>query len=184
MSGTTTTLGVSVAQSDWTGAGQAALLVVLFVTGSFLGQLAARLLPQRYVSLLLALEALLLVSVPLLHRSLPPPLVRPEVPPLSLLIIPLVLAMGAQNAVLKRVGPLSVGLTYVTGALAHLGVELARLVGGGHDGVTRRAGIHALLWLGLAVGEACGGLLYHHFSLNALFAPAGVLLAICLLTRD
>ena len=182
MSGNTTRLGVFAAQADATGVVRAALLVLLFVAGSFWGHLITRKPSQRGFILVLALETILILSVPVLERLLPFGLEKPSEKPFSVLVVPLVLAMGMQNASLQHVGSLSVGTTYVTGTLAHLGAQLANLFTPEWRRAVNRSGLYALLWLGLVFGAVCGGLLYGRFALDALLAPGGVLALLCLVT--
>ena len=183
MSGNTMVLGVSMARDNISGVFQSGLLVALFVTGPFLGYLVADSLPQRHVALLLTAEAALLLNVPILARFLPQRLADDPLP-FSPLIAPLVLAMGLQNATLRRVGSLSIGLTYITGALAHLGAQLAYLLTqtGERREARRYAGLYVLFWSSLALGGVGGGLLYLRFDLQALFVPGGVLILCALRT--
>ena len=132
--------------------------------------------------LVLALEAALILSVPLLARVLPFGLEKPAEKPFSVLVLPLVLAMGIQNAALQHVGSLSIGTTYVTGILAHLGAQLAKLSTSERRQAAVRSRLYALLWLGLVLGAVGGGLLYRRFALDALFVPGGVLVLLCLST--
>ena len=173
ISGNTTRFGVFVARADGLGVARTGLLVLLFVAGSFGGHLITQRPSQRRFLFVLLLETTLILSVPLLGRALPSGLAKPSETPFSVLIVPLVLAMGLQNASLQRVGPLSVGTTYVTGILAHLGQQLAG--GGERRRAAGRSRLYALLWLGLVLGAVSGGVLYSRFALDALFAPGGVL---------
>lgn len=65
----------------------------------------------------------------------------------------LVLAMGALNNTFQRDGAVSVGLTYMTGALVRFAQGLAaRIAGTGGEGW----GNWLMLWLGLATGATAG----------------------------
>ena len=65
----------------------------------------------------------------------------------------LVLAMGALNNTFQRDGEVSVGLTYMTGALVRFAQGLAaRLTGTGGEGWAN----WLALWLGLALGGLAG----------------------------
>ncbi len=75
-------------------------------------------------------------------------------------------AMGAVNNVFLRNGEVSVGVTYVTGALVKLGQSLAAaLTGGAPFGWLP----HLLLWLGLAAGAVAGAALFPVMGLMALW---------------
>ena len=81
----------------------------------------------------------------------------------------LVLAMGALNNTFQREGEVSVGLTYMTGALVRLAQGLAaRLAGTGGSGWAS----WLLLWLGLALGAVAGALAALNWPLAALWVAA------------
>lgn len=161
MSGNTTQMAVELGRGHWSAAGDIGILVGLFVLGVFLGTLAALAAGRWHLSVVLGLEAGLLVLA----------LVLPTEPAaLPLAALPVVLAMGLQNAALVRLGTRNASLTYVTGTLVNLGRELAQAVSGQGD---RRAWLDSLaLWLTMAVGAVLGALAFAWLGYYALALPA------------
>lgn len=160
MSGNSTTLSVEAVGGRWPEAAQPILAIAAFVLGSFLGTLLADLAGRWRMPAVLLAEALLVAAA----AAAPDP---------APAIAALAAAMGAQNAALRHVGGASVGLTYVTGALAKLGQALAGMV----RGRTRRWDLatHGALWLALALGAVGGAVAHAGFGHRALFVPPAVL---------
>lgn len=142
MSGNTTRLGVDLMVRP-TVAVIPALLLAGFVLGVFIGALlAARAGALRKVAVL-GLVTVLLTGAAAAHL-----LGAGEI-----VLALLVLAMGALNNTFQRDGEVSVGLTYMTGALVRFAQGLAaRISGTGGEGWAN----WLLLWLGLAVGAVAG----------------------------
>ncbi|MEY4237436.1 MAG: hypothetical protein RL339_37 [Pseudomonadota bacterium] len=142
MSGNTTRLGVDLVANP-RAALVPALLIAGFVLGVFAGALlAARAGAQRKV-VVLGLVTLLLTSAAIAH------LAGAAVAMLGFLV----LAMGTLNNTFQRDGEVSVGLTYMTGALVRFAQGLAaRVTGTGGAGW----GNWLMLWLGLALGAVAG----------------------------
>lgn len=169
MSGNTTRLGVDLVTSPTT-ALVPALLIAGFVLGVFGGALiAARAGPRRKVAVLRLVSALLTgaaLAGALSHHW-------------AMLAL-LVLAMGALNNTFQRDGEVSVGLTYMTGALVRFAQGLAaRLTGTGGEGWHN----WLMLWLGLAAGAALGAhgvIAWPHL---VLWLAAGWALILCLFAR-
>ena len=163
MSGNTTRLGVDIAR----GTAQAlvpALLLAGFVGGVALGAVAGGLGGARRKRAVLALVATLLLAAAAARASGAAP------PALTLGL--LVGAMGALNNTFVRDGEVSVGLTYMTGALVKLGRAIgARLIGDPTGGASGWS--HALLWLGLAGGAVLGALAFGAIGQGALWLAAG-----------
>ena len=87
-----------------------------------------------------------------------------------------VLAMGAENAVLQQEGGVNVGLTYMTGTLVKCGQRLSAAFMGG----PRFAWVPPLLlWLGLVVGAAAGAATYPHYGLGGLWFAALAAAVLC-----
>lgn len=142
MSGNTTRLGVDLVTSP-ANAMVPALLIGGFVTGVFGGALLAAMAgPQRKFAVL-ALVALLLGGAALAGIA----------GQTAVLLGLLVLAMGALNNTFQRDGEVSVGLTYMTGALVRFAQGLAAQLLG-----RRETGWQGwlMLWLGLALGAVAG----------------------------
>lgn len=104
MSGNTTKLGVALGQSHWNEAGKIAGLIGLFVLGA-------------------ALVAFMVAALLAVPTVLP-----------TWTVTALLLAMGALNASMTRIGQFTVSLTYATGSLVRFGQSLASLCCGKRDG--------------------------------------------------
>lgn len=159
MSGNTTRLGVALG----TGAGAAlpALLIAGFVAGVTAGALVAlRAGPWRKPAVL-ALVALLLLGAGAmraahLHGAM---------------LAMLVLAMGALNNTFLRGGEVSVGLTYMTGALVKIGQGIAQsLLGRGQEAAWAN---WLLLWAGLLTGAVLGAWFQTRLPMACLWIAGG-----------
>ncbi|WP_298199565.1 YoaK family protein [Novosphingobium sp.] len=158
MSGNTTRLGVDlVTRPDR--AVVPALLITGFVAGVAGGAIIAARAGPRRKRAVLGLVALLLVAAALQGAA-------PGFVPLALLVT----AMGTLNNTFLRDGTVSVGLTYMTGALVKLGQAIAASLLGQPrgDGV-----VHAALWGGLASGAVLGALAFAHLAGAALWLASG-----------
>ena len=166
MSGNTTRLGVDLIAAPRSAA-VPALLVAGFVLGVFGGAvLAAKAGPRRKFAVL-ALVAGLLGGAALSPR-------------IELTLALLVLAMGALNNTFQRDGEVSVGLTYMTGALVRFGQGLAaKAMGTGNNGWEG----WLMLWLGLALGAVAGAYAMIHWPGLALWLAALWALALALFAR-
>ena len=92
----------------------------------------------------------------------------------------LVLAMGALNNTFQRDGEVSVGLTYMTGALVRFAQGLAaKVLGNGGAGWES----WLMLWLGLALGAVAGAFALLTWPAYALWLPAVWALVLALLAR-
>lgn len=132
MSGNSTQLGTALGQGNLAEAGIIAELIALFVAGAAAGQIISGIAGRWHTTWVLAGVAALL-AVAALRAAAPEPMV---------------LAMGALNASIHRVGNIPVGLTYVTGGLVRLGQGLG-------DFVTRRS----KGWVWLAQASPFAGLI-------------------------
>ncbi len=169
MSGNTTRLGVDLAQSPAL-AWMPAWLIASFVIGVTGGALLAQRAGARRKPVVLALVALLLTLAAGFHV---------EQAALAMLTA-LAAAMGALNNTFQRGGEVSVGLTYMTGALVRMGQGLAaRLTGSGGEGWSG----WLLLWLGLALGALAGAMSWLHFPQFALWLAAGYAALLALAAR-
>nr|WP_221773796.1 YoaK family protein [Novosphingobium piscinae] len=159
MSGNTTRLGVDLATRP-DRALVPALLIAGFVGGVTAGAVIASRAGPRRQRAVLGLVALLLLAAAALRGQAPA----------ALSLALLVSAMGALNNTFLRDGTVSVGLTYMTGALVKLGQALAA----GLLGQPRPDGwIQAALWVGLASGAVLGGLAFVHLAGTALWLAGG-----------
>ena len=90
---------------------------------------------------------------------------------LWLAIAIMALAMGAENSVFERNGEVSIGLTYMTGALVKMGQGTAAAFRGGRHAAWLW---HFSLWLGLAVGAVTGAFTFHAYGMQSLWFAAFV----------
>ncbi|MEE2031684.1 YoaK family protein [Rhodococcus chondri] len=168
MSGNSTRLSVGLADGLWHEAGIVAGVLALFVVGVIIGGIVAELNDHsrraRKTAVLATVTGLLFVG------SIGAVL---DWTPLS--IIAIILAMGAENAVFRRNGEVSIALTYMTGALVKIGQRIAAAFFGG----PRWTWLPYLgLWGGLIGGAILGALAHKFLGLHALWiatAFAGIL---------
>ncbi|GAY23365.1 MULTISPECIES: YoaK family protein [Sphingobium] len=166
MSGNSTRLGVGLAKGAAV-AGMAAGLVGAFVGGVLAGALVARRAGRWRKQVVLGLATALLFCAALLAL--------PDRPGSGLTLL-MAAAMGAVNNVFQRDGEVSIGVTYMTGALVKLGQQLAVALTGGPRWNWLP---YLLLWLGLVAGAVAGGGLFALMGLHALWvalAFSGLLL--------
>lgn len=168
MSGNLTRLGVGLATDHWSQAGLAAGLIGLFVTGVILGATVARRVGEERRSVVLAVEAmLLLIAAALCTAGHSGPG-----------MVAVVMAMGVENAVFQRQGDVWVGLTYMTGTLVRMGQRIATAL---HGGPRWEWVPFLLLWLGLAVGGALGALVFLSLGQLALWPAFAVVVLLTVL---
>lgn len=169
MSGNTTRLGVDLIASPHT-AVVPALLILGFVIGVFGGALLAAKAGKQRKFAVLCLVAALLGAAALAGQGAE----------LELAMALLVLAMGALNNTFQRDGEVSVGLTYMTGALVRFAQGLAaKVLGNGGAGWES----WLMLWLGLALGAVAGAFALLTWPAYALWLPAVWALVLALLAR-
>lgn len=158
MSGNTTRLGVDLIASPAT-AFIPALLILGFVVGVFGGAiLAAKAGRQRKFAVLLLVAGLLALTA-----------LAASAGQVELTMACMVFAMGALNNTFQRDGEVSVGLTYMTGALVRFAQGLAaKVVGTGGTGWEG----WLMLWLGLALGAIAGAFALLNWPTYALWLPA------------
>jgi uncharacterized membrane protein YoaK (UPF0700 family) len=145
MSGNSTRLAIGAAQGTAVAAAAAAL-IALFVVGVALNVLVS----ESVIALHRKVAATLGVSVLLAAAASADALGFPGV-----VVGCLCLAMGASNAIFRRDGEVSIGVTYMTGTLVRLGHRLAdRLRGAGNPAWLP----YLLLWLSLVLGGMVGAM--------------------------
>ena len=169
MSGNTTRLGVDLVTAPQT-AMVPALLLVGFVVGVFAGALvAARAGTKRKFAVLALVAALLVISACAVMFG-----------NAAVSLAFLVLAMGALNNTFQKDGEVSVGLTYMTGALVRFAQGLAaKAMGTGGKGWEG----WLMLWLGLALGAVSGAYALTHWPAVALWLAAVWAAALALFAR-
>lgn len=173
MSGNSTRLGVGLSQAPE----QALIalgLIAAFVLGVILGTLINRSGDRKGGAMVLAFVTAALGLAALSGQT------GAVAAAMALLAI----AMGAENAVFLRDGEVSIGVTYMTGALVRMGQRIA----GAFTGGPRWAWApFLLLWLGLVSGAGVGALAFVHWGFAAIWlaaAAAGALAVTRLYLRD
>jgi uncharacterized membrane protein YoaK (UPF0700 family) len=145
MSGNTTRMGVELVERP------ALALAPLGLIGCFLagvigGAMVGKRVRGRHKRVLLGLVAIMLgAGAGLLAAGLPLPFLALSA-----------MAMGCANNVFVRDGEVTVGVTYMTGALVRFGQGIAARLAG--EPLTSTRG-YGLLWSALATGAAAGGAL-------------------------
>ena len=156
MSGNTTQLAAALGQGQLAEAGMIAELIGLFVVGAAAGQVLAAVTGRSHMTWVLVGVAILLAIAAALGTAAEP----------------MVFAMGALNAAMRRAGSIPISLTFVTGVLVRFGQGFG-------DFLTRRvAGWNWLAqgtpWLGLIVGATIGSAVYMRIGEAAIWVPIGV----------
>ena len=159
MSGNTTRLGVDLG-SALSRAWIPAALILGFVLGVIGGALLAHRAGMQRKPAVLALVTALIVGAAAAGSA----------GSTAAMLAALVVAMGALNNTFQRNGEVSVGLTYMTGALVRMGQGIATRLTGSRDSAWRDWG---LLWLGLASGAVLGAVAWVHAPGLALWLAAG-----------
>ena len=143
MSGNTTRMGVELVERPALALAPLGL-IGCFLAGVIAGAIIGRRVRGRHKRVLLGLVAgVLSAGTGLLAAGLPVPFLALSA-----------LAMGLANNVFARDGEVTVGVTYMTGALVRFGQGVAARLAGAPLPSTRGYG---LLWSALALGAATGG---------------------------
>ena len=177
MSGDTTDLAVSLTRQDWAKVGTIGAVLGLFIAGVTVGELLRTLAGRRGQSVILAVEALMLATGAALHL---PEVAGPDAATGFISFYPAVFAMGLQNATMHRAGGISIGLTYVTGALVQIGRAVAGVLKGRGGGWT--IGKYIGLWVSLGTGALLGTLALSVSSFIAMAVAAGVAALLAVVT--
>jgi uncharacterized membrane protein YoaK (UPF0700 family) len=157
MSGNTTQAGYRIGQGDCWAAVHSALAIVFFVGGSFTGALLAHSAVRRIRRLVFGVVAaslVLIIGFTQLGFS-------SGWVPIGMVSF----AMGAMNTALSRVGAQYVSLTFVTGTLSRIGVQLALAVRraplpdsqGSWDTHLYRTLLMTGIWVGFLTGALLSG---------------------------
>jgi uncharacterized membrane protein YoaK (UPF0700 family) len=184
MSGNTTQAGFRIGQGNFWAAMHSALAIVFFVGGSFAGALLAHSAVRRIRRLVFGVVAgslALIIGFTQLGFS------SGWVP-----IAVLSFAMGAMNTALSRVGAQYVSLTFVTGTLSRIGVQLALAVRhaplpdsqGSWDTPLYRTLLMAGIWAGFLTGALMSGAVTPRFGVWVLLFPVLVLSALAAFDRS
>ncbi|WP_294328528.1 YoaK family protein [uncultured Sphingomonas sp.] len=167
MSGNSTRFGVGLTHG-WNGASAiAAALVLSFVAGAMFGTIAGAAAAERLGQARRAEAVMGLVTILLALGA-----ALSTFAPLTLAMLLLAAAMGAQNGVVAPDGEVRVGLTYMTGTLVRIGQRLARRLMGERDAPGPRRDL--LLWLGFVAGVTIGAVGWNWLGLAALWVVAAL----------
>jgi len=170
MSGNLTRLGVGTATGRWDQAALAGGLIGLFVLGVIAGALVARRVGEDRRSVVLSVEAALLLAAAGLCTA------GWNGPGMAAVV----LAMGVENAVFQRQGDVGVGLTYMTGTLVRMGQRIATALCGG----PRWEWVpFLLLWTGLTAGGALGAAAFLQWGLLTLWFACAVVAVLAVSVR-
>lgn len=170
MSGNSTRLGVGLGSGDAQAATMAGAAILAFLSGVILSGVVARRAGAAQRVMVMALVTALLLAAT----------VHAMVAPGPFTLILLAMAMGAENAVLKRDGAVTIGLTYMTGSLVRLGDKLSGALMGDAD---RWGWIPYLtLWIGFVSGAVSGVAAEGRWGWNALWLATAVSLLITMVT--
>ena len=158
MSGNSTRLAVGLADGS-AAAKTAGALIGLFVLGAIAGSVVAHLAgPWRKVAVIGLVAVLLAIGA-----------VSGDLGAARAAIAALALAMGAENAVFQRDGAVSIGVTYMTGALVRIAQGIADVIlGRGRWNWLP----YLLLRSGLVAGAVAGATLYRALAMDALWIAA------------
>ena len=187
LTGTTVHLGYELVQRRWVPAISAFTIVAAFVGGSILGrvliQVGSRRRFRRIASFTLAIEAILLMSVP------PPALGLQQQPYPALALLGA--AMGLQTATLTGIGPLTVHTTFVTGMVNKLAQLISRMAFRAYDARRSKtfaqqtrleqetdvqmASLLTGVWIFYVAGAGIGSWFFSQWGLGTLFLAACLL---------
>lgn len=166
MSGNSTRMGVALSAGEGGNAATAGALLLSFLAGVIASSIVARAFAARRKVAVLTLVTTLLLLAALLAAWVP----------VQVALLLVAAAMGAENGVFARDGEVTIGVTYMSGALVKLGQKLAAALigdGGRWDWVPYLA-----LWFGFAAGAIMGAGWFVRLEMGALWiavAAAAVL---------
>ncbi|KAA0916501.1 YoaK family protein [Dietzia sp. ANT_WB102] len=174
MSGNSTRMVVEVAAGNLAGAGIAAVVLVSFFLGAVAGAVVTRRRNLDDRPAVLSLVAFLLLLSLGLHW----------VTSVTVLGVPVSIAaaaasMGAMNSVFHSGGEVSLGVTYMTGAVVKSAHRLVDALTGGSWAPYRQ---QVALWSALVLGGVAGALLHVVMGINALALAAAVVIGSLLVT--
>jgi len=163
MTGSTSQLGMAIAQGDWRAVGHLWGLLIAFSLGAMLSGLLIQdntlQLGRRYGVALAIESALLLVAIPLFEQQQ------------IWGALAAAMACGLQNAMATTFSGAVVRTTHLSGMFTDLGIGLGHLLRGLPLQV-RRLTLSGLIISGFLGGGILGAWLFMHFRYDALLAPA------------
>ncbi|MDV8002416.1 YoaK family protein [Rhodococcus sp. IEGM 1408] len=166
MSGNSTRMVVGLAEGDYSGAGIAVVVLVSFFLGAVAGALVTRRRNLDDRPAVLALVAVLLVAGLALHRLTAVTVLGV---PVSMTVV--AASMGAMNSVFHSGGEVSLGVTYMTGAVVKSAHRLVDALAGGSWAPYRQ---QVALWAALSLGGLAGAVLQVGLGVAALGVAAAV----------
>jgi len=184
MSGNTVRAAASAEQQDWMKAAIHALPIPLFVIGVMLGvligNLSGRIGWSKEYAPTLWLEAALLIGFVVLspHVEEAHPVVNGI---LAAALATGTLAMGLQNATVRRVSGTSVRTTYITGMLTDFAEHLMKAIL--REGPAEPAMIAGSIWIAYLIGAGAGGILFLRIGSTAMLLPVALLAALATFER-
>ncbi len=163
MTGSTSQLGMAIAQGDWRAVGHLWGVLIAFSLGAMLSGLLIQdntlQLGRRYGVALAIESALLLVAIPLFEQQQ------------IWGALAAAMACGLQNAMATTFSGAVVRTTHLSGMFTDLGIGLGHLLRGLPLQV-RRLTLSGLIISGFLGGGILGAWLFMHFRYDALLAPA------------
>lgn len=184
MSGNTVNAAAFAEQQDWVKAAIHALPIPLFLIGVMLGVLignvTARLRWRNEYAPTLWLESAALIVFVILSPHVKEGHARVDGIFVATLAMSTV-AMGLQNATLRRVSGKSVRTTFVTGMLTDFAEHTMKALL--REGPVEPATIAGSIWASYLLGAGAGGVLFLTVGPIAMLLPAGLLAVLALLER-
>ena len=174
MSGNSPRTVVDLAEGDFGGAAIAAVILVSFFLGAATGAVVTRRRNLDDRSAVLALVATMLVVAFVLHRVTGVTVVGV---PLAMVVV--AASMGAMNSVFHTRGEVSLGVTYMTGAVVKSAHRLVDALAGGSWAPYRQ---QVSVWAALALGGVAGALLQVGLGGDALWIAALVVVTTAVVT--
>ncbi len=193
MSGNTAAIGAHLGQSNWREAIVRGFAIPAFISGVAAGvvsdKLAVRIASPARLAPAFILESLLLLVFSLLDPNPAKTTPSPGVSRFFVLLWLLAMAMGVQNATLRRAHGVRVRTTYVSGMLTNMAEALTLYVMERCARVASRAQrrqhqygaralIFASIFVSVLIGAICGGLGEAHWGPTTLLAPLAGLSAL------
>ncbi|MFN3600468.1 MAG: YoaK family protein [Dietzia sp.] len=166
MSGNSTRMVVDLAEGDYGGAGIAAVVLVSFFLGAVSGAVVTRRRNLDDRPAVLGLVAFLLLSALALHWATTAEIVGV---PVSMAVV--AASMGAMNSVFHSRGEVSLGVTYMTGAVVKSAHRLVDALAGGSWAPYRQ---QVALWAALVLGGMAGAVFQVGLGVAALGVAAAV----------
>jgi uncharacterized membrane protein YoaK (UPF0700 family) len=152
MTGNTVLVGIDIAASEWSKAGFHAGIVACFFAAVIVGRLVV--LEHLPIRVTFLLNAALLAGAGLIESRWGAAISAA--------------ALGVQNAVVRKIGGVSVNTSFITGDLVRLGSDVLQV-----ESASQRheIGLLATVWLSYAAGALAGALVVH-FGGYAMALPA------------